>query len=93
MALMPVVNIRREIRESLEGFYRDGGQEFWRIYRETPRAAVAAFKAKPEVFGALDTLYANWPKSRLREHNRISALLHLLIAARNAGDASACWPD
>lgn len=25
----------RHIRESLDGFYRDGGAEFWRIFNET----------------------------------------------------------
>lgn len=71
----------RHAKESLAGFYCDGGAEFWRIFAETPRAAVAAFKAKPEVFGALERLYADWPKSRTREHQRISGLLDGLLRA------------
>lgn len=74
------------VQESLDGFYRDGGAEFWRIFNETPYAAVAAFKAKPDVFGALDELYANWPKSRKQEHARISAYLDLLIASVSVGE-------
>ena len=76
----------RHVEESLDGFYRDGGAEFWRIFNETPRAAVAAFKAKPDVFGALDDLYANWPKSRKQEHARISAYLDLLIVSVSAAE-------
>lgn len=69
----------RHVQESLEGFYLDGGAEFWRIFNETPRAAVAAFKAKPEVFGALDGAYVKWPKMRGWEHARISGHLALLL--------------
>ena len=87
-------HLTQHVRESLEGFFCNGGREFWRIYAETPRAAVAAFKAKPDVFGALDTLYANWPKSRKREHGRISALLDLLLETESArGGENAARPE
>lgn len=79
------------VEESLDGFYRDGGAEFWRIFNETPHAAVAAFKAKPDVFGALDELYAKWPKSRKQEHGRISAYLDLLLASVSVAEPSDPW--
>lgn len=87
----------RHVQESLDGFYRDGGAEFWRIFHQTPRAAVAAFKAKPEMFGALDDLYAHWPKSRKQEHARISGHLDALLAEAETadvpmGESNAEWP-
>ena len=78
---MPQDAPRRAIRESLEGFYVDGGAQFWRIFNETPRAAMAAFRQQPEVFGTLQSPYANWMKARAREHARISELMAAWQAA------------
>lgn len=68
------------IRQSLIGFYKDGGRQFWLIFAETPRAAVAAFKARPEIFGAIAKPYNDWPKMRGREHRRLIGCLEALLA-------------
>lgn len=70
----------RHIRDSLMSFYEDSGAHFWSIFDQTPQAAVAAFKARPEIFGTLANPYKDWPKMRGREHARISARLELLLA-------------
>lgn len=90
---MDRLRLTHHIRESLAGFYRDGGSYFWRVYAETPVAALAAFKAKPEVFGKLDVPYAIWPQSRLREHGRIIALLNLLVEGEGVFDEGSGRPE
>lgn len=74
-------DIRDELGSALDSFYRDHGVRFWEVFEETPRAAVAAFKSNPEVFGALDPHYVRWAKSRVRQHERLSGQLELLLEA------------
>lgn len=81
MASMDRHRLLQYLEECLADFYADGGQEFWRIFEETPRAAVAAFKTKPEVFGTLQKPYAQWPKLMAKQHKRISDQLDVLSEA------------
>lgn len=76
---MRYVDSEHHIRDSLMGFYEDGGRQFWVIFAETPRAAVAAFKAQPEIFGILAKPYKDWPKMRAREHRRLIDRLEVLL--------------
>ena len=70
---------KRYMQESLMGFYEDQGQHFWVIFDQTPRAAAAAFKARPEIFGTLAKPYKDWPKMRAREHARLIDRLEILL--------------
>lgn len=78
---MNPTKISDDVRSRLCSFYRDQGVGFWQVFEETPRAAVAAFKSNPEIFGALDPHYVRWFKSRSRQHARLSDLLDQMVEA------------
>jgi len=80
---MRYIDSEHHIRESLLGFYEDAGRQFWLIFTETPRAAVAAFKAQPEIFGTLAQPYKDWPKMRAGEHTRLIDRLEALLAEQH----------
>lgn len=79
---MARLNLNSLLHESLADFFEDGGRRFWQVFAETPLAAVAAFKARPEVFAPLERLYARSPKIRIKHHQHLSGLLDALLLER-----------
>ena len=66
------------VRLLLQDFYADDGVLFWGIYSETPLAAIAAFKKKPQVFGALKPAYAKASRAQAWQHGYVTAWLDVL---------------
>lgn len=72
-------NTKVLLQESLAGFYRDGGHAFWEVFAQTPLAAAAAFKKRPEVFSGFMPPYNRSVSMRTREHARITLLIDLVL--------------
>lgn len=77
------------LKESLEGFYSDSGKAFWEVFADTPLAAAAAFKERPEVFSRFARPYDRSVRMRAREQARISLLIDLVLQQPQVG---AQWP-
>lgn len=83
---MPQSDFERNLRDHIADMYVDGGVYFWTVFAETPRAALAAFKSSPQVFGKYAYPFSDWPRMRKSELSRICGLLEVYLREHHTGE-------